>query len=76
MVVTGGGALAGSNDIRVSINSSDWGSSTGDAPDEWVVSVDNASSNDTSFIVDAICTKPTSFSPGAVAAAKALHKAG
>jgi hypothetical protein len=74
MVVTGGGAI-GLPDTGVSIKSSDWGTSTGDSPDAWVVNVHNASASDTSFIVDAICTKPTSISAGAVSPLKELQKA-
>ncbi len=75
MVVTGGGGFTDSMDTAVNINSSTPGSSTGSSPDAWVVSVNNASATATDFVVDAICTTPTSISAGAASAAKALHKA-
>jgi hypothetical protein len=74
MVVTGGGAFTPSTDPTVSINSSDW-DATGSVPDVWFVSMNNASANDTTFVVDAICTTPTSVNVGALKAAVQARKA-
>jgi len=76
-VVTGGGSLTASTDTTVNVGSSDWDTSTGDVPDEWSVTMNNASANATTFIVDAICTQPTSISAAAAftKASKALRVA-
>ena len=65
MVVTGGGSLTASTDTTVNVANSDWDTSTGDLPDEWSVTMNNASANATTFFVDAICTQPTSISAAA-----------
>jgi hypothetical protein len=72
-VVTGGGVLVDSTDTAVNVNSSDWDTSTGATPDEWSASVNNASASATNFLVDAICTHPTSIS--ATGASKTLRAA-
>jgi hypothetical protein len=74
MVVTGGGGFSSSTSTAVSIKSSAIGTTTGDAPDEWGVTMNNASGSDTTFFAEAVCTTPTSFSLGA-SAARALHAA-
>jgi hypothetical protein len=77
MVITGGGSLTASSDTTVNVANSDWDASTGDVPDEWIVTMNNASANATTFIVDAICTQPTSISAAAAftKASKALRAA-
>lgn len=65
MVATGGGSLTASTDTTVNVANSDWDMSTGDLPDEWSVTMNNASANATTFFVDAICTQPTSISAAA-----------
>jgi hypothetical protein len=62
-------------ETTVNINSSDWDSSSGASPDEWSVSMNNASVNATTFIVDAICTHPTSISAAALKSAASGHAA-
>lgn len=76
-VVTGGGSLTASTDTTVNVANSDWDTSTGDVPDEWSVTMNNASANATTFIVDAICTQPTNISAAAAFtnASKALRAA-
>jgi hypothetical protein len=74
MVVTGGGGFSPSTDLTVTVNSSDW-DSTGTVPDVWVVSMNNASANATTFVVDAICTQPTSVNLAALKAAVRARKA-
>jgi hypothetical protein len=74
MVVTGGGGFSPSTSTAVSIKSSAIGTTTGDAPDEWGVTMSNTSGSDTTFFAEAVCTTPTSFSLGA-SAARALHAA-
>jgi Collagen triple helix repeat (20 copies) len=77
MVATGGGGLTASTDTTVNVANSDWDTSTGDLPDEWSVTMNNASANATTFFVDAICTQPTSISAAAAftKASKALRAA-
>jgi hypothetical protein len=77
MVATGGGSLTTSTDTTVNVANSDWDTSTGDLPDEWSVTMNNASANSTAFFVDAICTQPTSISAAAAftKASKALRAA-
>ncbi|HET8653564.1 MAG TPA: hypothetical protein VFM13_13450 [Gaiellaceae bacterium] len=75
MVVTGGGAFTPSTDVDVSINSSDW-DATGTVPDVWFVSMNNADSTTaTTFVVDAICTTPTSVNLAALKAAVRARRA-
>jgi Collagen triple helix repeat (20 copies) len=59
MIVTGGGVVTPSESTAVSINSSAITSSDGGLPDEWFVSMNNASGSDTTFKVEAICAEPT-----------------
>jgi hypothetical protein len=74
MVVIGGGVVPGllaTPPTGVSVRYSDWDTTTGLVPDEWSVTMNNADpSNDSTFVVDAICTQPTS-----IGAAAALMKA-
>jgi hypothetical protein len=74
MVVIGGGVEtlpSATPQTGVSVRFSDWETTTGELPDEWFVTMNNADpANDQSFVVDAICTRPTSIS-----AASALAKA-
>jgi hypothetical protein len=75
MVVTGGGAITDSTSTAVTINSSAIGSSTGDAPDQWFISMNNTSGTATTFAAEAICTHPTSFSAASLkSTARALHR--
>ena len=78
MVAIGGGTFNDSIDTTVNINSSDWDSTTGGTPNEWVGSMDNAGATGANFMVDVICTTPTSFSLSALksgaGAREALHK--
>jgi hypothetical protein len=76
-VVTGGGVLVDSTDTAVNVNSSDWDSTSMDGPpNAWSVSVNNASASGANFVVDAICTTPTSINAaGATPAAEALRAA-
>jgi hypothetical protein len=66
MVAIGGGTWNDSLDTAVNINSSDWGSTTGGTPDEWVGATDNASATSANMWVDVICTTPTSISMSAL----------
>ena len=70
MVAIGGGVFPGiiaTPPTGVSVRFSDWDTTTGLVPDEWSVTMNNADpSNDQSFVVDAICTQPTSISAAAV----------
>jgi hypothetical protein len=78
MVAIGGGTFNDSLDTAVNINSSDWDSTVGGTPDEWVGTVNNAGATGANFIVDVICTTPTSVSLSALSSAasarEALHK--
>jgi hypothetical protein len=75
MVVTGGGAITDSTNTAFTINSSAIGSSTGDAPDQWFVSMNNTSGTATTFTAEAICTHPTSFSAASLkSTARPLHR--
>jgi hypothetical protein len=77
-MVTGGGAFTDMVDPAININESDWVSTTANGPpDVWLATLNNAGAISTNFIVDAICTQPTSISSaGAISsAAKALHAA-
>jgi hypothetical protein len=79
-VVIGGGVVPGiiaTPPTGVSMRYSDW-DTTGTVPDEWSVTLNNADpSNDSSFVVDAICTQPTTISAAAplMKANKGLRKA-
>ena len=77
-VAIGGGTFNDSIDTTVNINSSDWDSSVGGTPNEWVGSMDNAGAAGANMMVDVICTTPTSFSLSALKSAagarEALHK--
>lgn len=79
-VVIGGGVVPGiiaAPPTGVSIRYSDW-DTTGTVPDEWSVTLNNADpSNDSTFVVDAICTQPTDIGAAAALtkASKALRKA-
>lgn len=78
LVVTGGGAFTDSTDPAVNITNSDWDSSTaGGPPDVWFATVNNGSVNPNpiNFVVDAICTQPTSvtFGPTPARAARAAR---
>ena len=75
MVVTGGGGLTPSTSTGVTINSSAIGTSTGDAPDQWGVSMNNTSGSDTTFNAEAICTTPTNVSFGSSSTVRALRAA-
>jgi hypothetical protein len=77
MFVTGGGVFVDSTDTAVNVDSSDWDSTTvGGPPNAWSASVNNASASEAHFVVDAICTTPTSVSAaGATPVAKALRAA-
>lgn len=80
MVVTGGGTFNDSapTNTAVQVSSSDWDSSTiGGPPDTWFAVVNNTSATTAAnFIVEAICTHPTSVSLSAASkAAKALRAA-
>lgn len=74
MVASGGGGFTYSDDTRVSINSSAqlglpyWPAPVGAT---WVVSMNNASASDTTFWVNAVCTKPTSVSTASTSTASA-----
>jgi hypothetical protein len=59
MVVPGGRVVTPSESTDVGINSSAISSSDGGLPDEWYVSMNNASGSDTTFQVEAICGEPT-----------------
>jgi hypothetical protein len=78
LVAIGGGSVNDSTSPNVSINGSDWDSSTGAAPDEWVVTLNNGSVGPVNFLVDAICTQPTSISATAgkpaASALRAAHR--
>ena len=77
MVVTGGGGFSASTSTAVSIKSSAIGTTTGAAPDEWGVTMNNTSGSDTTFVAEAICTTPTSVVFGSASAAslmRAAHK--
>jgi hypothetical protein len=57
-VVIGGGVVqlppVGTPQTGVSVRFSDWDTATGDVPDEWSVTMDNANTtNDQNFVVDA-----------------------
>jgi Collagen triple helix repeat (20 copies) len=68
MFVTGGGASTDSVDPAVDITDSDWGSSPFTfLPDLWFATVHNGSASAINFIVDAICTHPTSIAVDAPA---------
>lgn len=81
MVAIGGGVFPGviaTPPTGVSVRYSDWDTTTGLVPDEWSVTMNNADpSNDQSFVVDVICTQPTSISAAAALtqARKALRTA-
>jgi hypothetical protein len=75
MFVTGGGGLTPSTSTGVTINSSTIGTSTGDALDQWVVSMNNTSGSDTTFNAEAICTTPTNVSLGSSSTVRALRAA-
>jgi hypothetical protein len=66
MVAIGGGTFNDSLDTAVNINSSDWDSTGGGVPNEWVGTTNNASSTATNMWVDVICTTPTSVSLSAL----------
>jgi hypothetical protein len=67
MVVTGGGVLPVTPGNPISVGESDWTSTTsGGPPNTWEGTVDNPSSADVDFFVDAICTKPTSINSAAL----------
>jgi hypothetical protein len=66
MVAIGGGTFNDSPDKAVSINSSDWDSTVGGTPNEWVGATNNASATSTNMWVDVICTTPTSVSLSAL----------
>ena len=80
MVVTGGGAFTDSADPAVALSDSDWDSTTsGGPPNVWFATVHNGSASSLLFVVDAICTQPTSISAAGSAskvarAAKEGHK--
>jgi hypothetical protein len=80
LVVTGGGgAFIDSTDTAVNITDSDWTSSTTDGPpDVWFATVNDGSTADITFVVDAICTQPTSIagptSASSPARLEAAHK--
>ena len=73
MVVTGGGGFSPSTSTAVSIKSSAIGTTTGDAPDEWGVTMNNTSGSDTTFFAEAICTTPTSVVFGSASAARLMR---
>jgi hypothetical protein len=81
MVAIGGGAATlppATPETGVSLRFSDWDTTTGSVPDEWSVTMNNADpTNDQSFVVDAICTQPTTISAAAALtkASKALREA-
>jgi hypothetical protein len=80
MVVTGGGTFNDSapTNTAVQVSASDWTSSTvGGPPDTWFAVVNNTSGTTAAnFVVEAICTHPTSVSLSAASkAAKALRAA-
>jgi hypothetical protein len=79
MVAIGGGVVPGltaTPPTGVSVRYSDWDTSTGALPDEWSVTMNNADPSDQTFVVDAICTQPTSISAAAaLKASKVLHTA-
>jgi hypothetical protein len=77
MVAIGGGTWNDSLDTTVNVNSSDWGSSVGGTPNEWVGATDNASATSANMWVDVICTTPTSISMSALdtgASERGVHK--
>jgi hypothetical protein len=77
MVAIGGGTWNDSLDTAVNVNSSDWASTGGGAPNEWVGATDNASATAANMWVDVICTTPTSVSVSALDSAlgvRAVHK--
>jgi hypothetical protein len=77
MVVTGGGVFPVTSvpGNEVSVGESDWVTSTASGPpDTWEGTLDNFSTTtDVTFLVDAICTKPTNISSAAPKAAKAFR---
>jgi hypothetical protein len=75
MVVTGGGGFSASTSTAVTIKSSAIGTTTGDAPDEWGVTMNNTSGSDTTFNAEAICTTPTSVVFGSASAASLMRAA-
>jgi hypothetical protein len=77
MVAIGGGTWNDSLDTTVNVNSSDWGSTIGGTPNEWVGATDNASATAANMWVDVICTTPTSISKSALkagASRRGVHK--
>ena len=73
MVAIGGGVFTPSTSTGVSVNSSTLSSATGDAIDEWEVSMNNTSGTDTTFNAEAICTTATSVSVASASAHSALR---
>jgi hypothetical protein len=73
--VTGGGVFTDTTDPAVIISFSDWeNQEPGGPPDVWAASVTNGSASAVTLGVDAICTKPTSFTlPPAAKATRPLR---
>ena len=66
LAVIGGGAFTDVNDAAVNITDSDLDSSTATGPpDMWFATVHNGSASTINFVVDAVCTHPTSFTTAA-----------
>jgi hypothetical protein len=74
MVVIGGGSFSPPIGAAVSVVSSDWEAS-GSVPDFWSVTMINQSAVDSLFIVNAICTTPTSVNVAALKAAVRARRA-